>query len=420
MSKKRKLTLDENENKKLYKKDEVSQKVFDGELMDLDDKVDEYDVYEDNFLNYFQIEEETLRKNYDIVKNSKIRELDKKSIKYLKYMETFNYTEANDSLPTPYIFIWMHSSLNVFYDDILEEPYYETLPSPINMWRLKLATQFTSCSIKSVSGDVLKIDVPDEQSDKKINDYLKYIISIYEFKESKTKLMFDISQRYIESERTRIVNTKQREFYINKIYKDFHGIFLSNYIKFQLSIDDVIKYNSAIDAIMKKIEILGHKNEKKYGKYEIIDDKIYISYKRGRNITECLYFMAYCYYIKKLIEPSADISLVKTEKFINKTDTVPTVIINNIDLFSILTYFKNCNKFVCVDFSCENVKIENLKLENILRNPGKEKRKLINKIKNMRSKAVESGLRGGKKEKKGMNGTKKINKRNKLKKKKTR
>lgn len=74
-----------------------------------------------------------------------------------------------------------------------------------------------------------------------------------------------------------------------------------------------------------------------------------------------------------------------------------TVEVKNVDLFLVLTYFNNCNKLVCTDVSCENVNIMSVPLKRILKTPGKEKNKIMNKIKEMRSKAYESDLRGGKK-----------------------
>ena len=132
--------------------------------------------------------------------------------------------------------------------------------------------------------------------------------------------------------------------------------------------------------------------------------------------------MAYFDYMKSRFNTKDIFKLEKIED--------GSFIISSIDLFSILTYFKNCNKFVCTDVSCENARIMNKTLRKLLEDPIKEvaetaedelriakeraallkiKDNAMKKIKSMRSIATETGLRGGKtKKSKKSKKTKKI------------
>lgn len=421
--------------------DAYSEADVDSGLKDKAEEEEESD-YENDFLNYFQVEQESLRKNYDIVKYSKIHPLDRVSIKYLKYMlENYVYVEPNDALPTPFLLIGMHSSLRVYYDEILEKPYYEVLPSPINMWRLKPAPQHTtSCvsirRIDTLSTGFLAIPTPNKKpSDININKYFDYIIKNNVFKNTKKKKPLDISQIYLKKERKSIVHTKQKEFYINKIYTKFFGIYLCNDITFELPInydpegielDDYMESIGHIKHEMKKIGINYKNIQDKFGTLSALPSSPeiynYITYKRGQNITECLYFMAYCDYMQARFKTKDIFQLEKIKG--------SPLIISSIDLFSILTYFKNCNKFVCTDVSCENARIMNKTLRKLLEDPIKEvaetaedelriakeraallkiKDNAMKKIKSMRSIATETGLRGGKtKKSKKSKKTKKI------------
>jgi ribosomal protein S13 len=407
------------------------------------EKGEEESDYENDFLSFFQVEQESLRKNYDIVKYSKIYPLDRVSIKYLKYMlEDYVYVEPNDALPTPFLLIGMHSSLRIYYDEILEKPYYEVLPCPINMWRLKPAPQHTTSCVSirrmdTLSSGFLAIPTPDKKpSDININKYFDYIIKNNVFTKTKKKNPLDISQIYLKEERRSIVHTKQKEFYINKIYSKYFGIYLCNDITFELPInyDDP----DVLDDYVMSIEHIRHEMKKKGINYKNIQDKFgrvtsspsspelynFITYKRGQNITECLYFMAYCHYTQARFKTKNIFKLEKIED--------GSFIISSIDLFSILTYFKNCNKFVCTDVSCENARIMNKTLKKLLEDPIKEvaesaedelriakaraahlkiKDNAMKKIKSMRSIATETGLRGGKTKKRNKSKkTKKIQK----------
>jgi hypothetical protein len=373
---------------------------------------------EENFLNCFQIEQESQRKNYDIVKNNKRTHnpLDPNSVKYLEYMETYDYTKPNNKLPTPFILIEMHSSLDVYYDDLLKEPYYETLPSPINMWRLKPAPLHTISSghvIETAANDILKINTPHDTSDTNIEKYFTNIIDTSIFTKNFKGKLFEIEQKYIENERNSIVYTNQKEFYINKKYNKSNGIILCNDITFELPIkEDEDLYMGIVKDISSKMNtIYGKLNE--VGKLILEKETKYmVNYKKGDHINKCLYFISYCSYINTIVNKNNEVKLIEFKL----TEEETNLEVNNADLFTILTYFKNCDKLVCTDVSCETVNIKSNTLNNIFNPPrkykyykvgekiekpkiNKEKNELKNKIKEMRSTAKNSKLRGGKKKK---------------------
>jgi hypothetical protein len=253
--------------------------------------------YEGEFLNYFQMEPENMRKNYDIIKNSERKHnvLNENSTKFLKIMKTFDYTMPSNNLQTVYLFNSMHGVLKIYYDEFLNEPYYEMLPCPINMWRLKPAPQHNACyAYNSDVSEVMKLQTPDdndedEDEDKeedekeKIEKYFKDIIDlgIFETNDDENMDMFEMKDKYLEKERNNIVYTKQKEFYINKKYgigkNSNNGIFFCDDVVFELPIVFEGEYNEIYNKLLNTDNSL---NKLNFGR---LHEK-YIMYKRGQDL----------------------------------------------------------------------------------------------------------------------------------------
>jgi hypothetical protein len=370
-------------------------------------EIDEKDYnYEDNFFNYFQLNQDTF-KDYDIVKNSKRKHnpLNDESIQYLKFMETFDYN-LNSDLPTVFIFNYMHGQLRLYFDELLNKPYYETLPSTIDMWRLKPVSQHNNiyiCPNLYFNIDkITSIPTPKKTNKKEITKYFKDIINsdFFYTNEDKKLDMFEINEKHIPDERNQIVFTKQQKLYINKLYslsKDHKdGIYFCKDITFEFPIgesempDFINDFQEFI-----KIQYQKHDNVNRENFGRMSNDKNYISYKKQQNLMACPYFIAFCYYINDKLDQKHYFPILKRN---NKWIEKPEIVLKMVDLFYILLYFKNC-KLVYTDTGCESIQIKDKKLEELIQSEGIEKFKVIDEIKKLRRSSMNKRLRGGNKTK---------------------